>query len=441
MIQLTFPRGGGDIPHRKEATEAKSIEVLPAPAVVVIPLCQHIGAPSEPTVSVGDQVKMGQKIGEAKQFVCAPVHSSISGKVIAIEERPLASGKKVLSVVIENDFKDEAIAMEKSVDLKRMSVAAIRDAVKQAGVVGMGGAGFPTSIKLDPPMPVDTILINGAECEPYLTCDHRLMVEKAPEMVGGLLAIMKATGATKGIIGIEANKPDAIARVEEVIAGNEQLSVVVLQVRYPQGAEKQLIKAALNKEVPSGCLPCEAGCVVNNVHTAIAIHEALTTGKPSYERVVTVTGGSIVDPRNLLVRIGTPIQDLVDYCGGFLGEPAVVVSGGPMTGSAIVNLQGPVVKNLSAVLALSDSEAAFDENRPCIRCTRCVQVCPMGLVPNLLGEYSAKGLFARAGQLNVNDCIECGLCSFTCPSKRALVTWIKEGKAGLWELRSKENVS
>lgn len=414
---------------------------MPAPSLVVIPLHQHIGAPCEPVVSKGDRIKMGQKIGEAKQFVCAPIHSSVSGEVIAVEERPLLSGKKVLSVVIRNDGKDEPIHTQAHKDFLKMSPDTIRQMVKEAGVVGMGGAGFPTHIKLNPPVPVDTILINGAECEPYLTCDHRLMVERAPELVGGLLAIMKATGASKGIICIEANKPDAIATVEYAIKGYAQLSVVALQVRYPQGAEKQLIKAVLNKEVPSGCLPCETGCVVNNVHTAIAVYEALTAGKSSYERVVTVSGGAVVDPRNILVRIGTPIQSLLDFCGGLLGEPAVIVGGGPMTGPTVVDQLGPVVKNLSGVLALSQGEAAFDENRPCIRCSRCVQVCPMGLTPNLLGELSHRGLFRKAGQLRIQDCIECGLCSYICPAKRALVTWIKDGKAGLAAERAKEKVS
>lgn len=441
MIQRTFPRGGGEIPHRKEATDSKPIMVLPAPPMVVIPLHQHIGAPCEPVVRVGDRVKMGQMIGEAKQFVCAPVHSSVSGEVVAIEERPLLTGRKVLSIVIKNDFMDEPMKLETSGDWKKMSPEAIRQVVKDAGIVGMGGAGFPTHIKLNPPVPVDTIIINGAECEPYLTCDHRLMVEQAPAMVGGLLAIMKAAGATRGIIGIEANKPDAIARMQEVIAEHKELSITVLQVRYPQGAEKQLIKATLNKEVPSGRLPSETACVVSNVHTAIAVYEALTQGKSSYERVVTVTGGAVADPRNILVRIGTPIQAIVDFCGGFLGEPEVIVGGGPMTGPAVLDLQGAVVKNLSGILGLTKDEADFDQNRPCIRCARCVDVCPMGLTPNLLGEYSSKGLFSRAGQLRVQDCIECGLCSFTCPSKRALVTWIKEGKAGLAAQRAKEKVS
>lgn len=440
MIHKTFPRGGGEIPHRKEGSERKAIQAVPAPSIVVIPLHQHIGAPCVPVVQAGDKVKIGQRIGEAKQFVCAPVHASVSGEVIAVEERPLLTGKKVLSVVIRNDGQDELVKMEAG-DPAKMSPQAIRQVVKDAGIVGMGGAGFPTHIKVTPPKPVEVIIINGAECEPYLTCDHRLLLEQAEEMVGGLLAIMKATGATQGVIGIEVNKPDAIERVEEVIKEHNELSVAALKVKYPQGAEKQLIKAILGTEVPSGGLPCDACCCVFNVHTAIAVYDALTSGKPSYERVVTVSGGSVVDPRNLLVRIGTPIQTLLDFCGGLLGQPAALVGGGPMTGPPVVDLLGPVVKNLSGVLALSHEEAAFDENRPCIRCARCVDACPMGLTPNLLGEYSDKGLYDKADKLNVNDCIECALCSYVCPSKRALVTWIIKGKAGLAAQRAKEKVS
>lgn len=441
MIARTFPRGGGDIPHRKTATEKKQIVVMPAPSVVVIPLTQHIGAICEPVVSVGDKVKMGQKIGEGKQYICAPVHSSVSGEVIAIEERPLLTGEKAMSIVIKNDGKDEAAKSKPVKDFLKLKPKVLYETVKEAGVVGMGGAGFPTHIKFEPPMPVDTVLINGAECEPYLTCDHRLMVEKAPEMVGGLLAIMKASGASKGIVCIEDNKPDAIKAMQEAIMDHQKLSVEVLQVRYPQGAEKQLIKAVLDKEVPSGCLPCEIGCIVNNVHTAIAVYEALTEGKASYERVVAVSGGSVVDPRNVLVRVGTPINELLNFCGGLLGEPAVIVGGGPMTGPEVRSLEGPVVKALSGVLALSKEEAAFDENRPCIRCTQCVQACPMGLTPNLLGEYSSKGMFKQVEKLNIQDCIECALCSYVCPSKRALVTWIIEGKAGLAAEYAKEKVS
>ena len=438
-MQRTFPRGGSQlVPDRKEATEHKAIRVLPAPPIVVIPMVQHIGAPCGSIVRVGDKVKVGQHLGDAKAFVCAPIHSSVSGEVIAVEERPLVTGAKAISVVIRNDGNDEMIEFEPG-DLKKMSPDAIRQKVKAAGIVGMGGAGFPTHIKLNPPKAVDTVLINGAECEPYLTCDHRLMVEQAEALVGGLLAIMKATGATRGVIGIEKNKPDAIATMQEAIKGQEQLSVVILTVKYPQGAEKQLMKAILGKEVPSGCLPADVGCVVQNVHTAIAVHEAVTQGKPLYERVVTVSGGAVVDPRNVLVRIGTPIQTVLDFCGGLLGEPAALISGGPMTGPPVIDRLGPVVKSLSGIVALNQEEAGFDVNLPCIRCSRCLKACPMGLTPNFLGEYSKKEMYDEAKELRAQDCIECGLCSFVCPSKRALVTWIKKGKAGIAAQRAKES--
>ena len=439
LIQRTFPRGGNtSVPHRKDATEGKAIRNLPAPPIVVIPMVQHIGAPCEAAVSVGDRVKIGQPLGESKAFVCAPVHASVSGEVIAVEPRPLMSGAKAVSIVIRNDGKDEMVEFEPG-DFRKMSPDAIRQKVKDAGIVGMGGAGFPAHIKLNPPKPVDTILINAAECEPYLTCDHRLMVERAQDMVEGLLAIMRATGASRGIIGIEANKPDAIAQVEDAIKDHQQLSVAVLTVKYPQGAEKQLIKAIVDKEVPSGCLPADVGCVVNNVHTAIAVYEAVTLGKPCYERVVTVSGGATVDPRNVLVRIGTPVQNVLDYCGGLLGEPAVLIGGGPMTGPPILDLYGPVVKTLSGISALTREEAGFDENRPCIRCARCVNACPMGLTPNFLGEYSNHEMYDKAKDLRALDCIECGLCSYVCPSKRALVTWIKKGKAGIAARRAMES--
>jgi len=311
----TFPRGGGHIPHRKGATDQKSIMVMPAPREVIIPLQQHIGAPCEPIVAVGDMVKMGQKIGESKAFVSAPVHASVSGKVSAIEERALLDGRKVSCIIIANDGRDEK-APSNGATLDKLSADQIREVVKNCGLVGMGGAGFPTHVKLAVPKPVDTVIINGAECEPYLTCDHRLMVERAEDMVQGLLATMKATRATKGIVGIEINKLDAIEAVKEAIKDIPALSIVPLQVRYPQGAEKQLIKAALGREVPSGSLPFEVGCVVSNVHTAISISEAITSGTGLYQRVVTISGRCILDPRNVMVRIGTTLSELAAFCGG-----------------------------------------------------------------------------------------------------------------------------
>ena len=438
MKAVTFPRGGSDIPHRKGATDKKPIVVLDAPEEVVIPLQQHIGAPCEPVVSVGDRVKLGQKIGESSAFVSAPIHASVSGEVIGVEERTLLDGRKVRCVVIKNDFKDELIEGGQKRRLDQVSAEEIRAIVKEAGIVGMGGAGFPTHVKIAPPKPVDTVIINGAECEPYLTVDHRLMVERAEEMIFGLRAIMKAVGANTGVIGIEVNKPDAIAKMKELINLDQRLKVVPLKVRYPQGAEKQLIKAVNGREVPSGALPLEVGCIVSNVHTAIAISEAITNGIPLYQRVVTVSGKCVADPRNLLVRIGTPLMNLLDFCGGLLAEPAVIVGGGPMTGPAVTTLDSPVVKNLSGVLFLAEDEIALDENRPCIKCARCVDVCPMGLTPNMLGLLSSLGKVEQAQKIHLMDCIECGLCSYICPSRRGLVNWIKAGKQELNARRAKE---
>lgn len=427
LLAKTFPRGGAHIPHRKEGSESKAIVAMPAPKEVIIPLSQHIGAPNKPTVSINDRVLMGQVIGETDQFVSAPVHASVSGRVQAIEERPLMDGSKALCIVIENDGLDESVPGTQTT-LERSSAEAIKEAAKRAGLVGMGGAGFPTHVKLAVPRPVDTVIVNGAECEPYLTCDHRLMVEQADAMVLGLKAAMKAVGATHGVIGIEVNKPDAIEMVRSAAKGDSNLRVVPLQVRYPQGAEKQLIKAALNREVPSGALPFEVGCVVSNVHTLISLAAAVTSGTSSYQRVLTVSGRAAVDPRNVSARVGTKVQDVIDFCGGMYGEPAVIVAGGPMTGPSVQSLEGPVVKSTSGILLLTEEEIALDENRPCIRCARCVDYCPMGLTPNVLGLFSDKGRIEEAAKWNLMDCIECSVCSYVCPSRRALVTWIKQGK-------------
>ncbi len=433
MQAKTFPRGGGKIPHRKSATEHKAIMTLPAPQRAIIPLQQHIGAPCKPLVKVGDVVKIGQKIGESDQYIAAPIHASVSGKVIAVTEMPLLNGTETLSVVIENDGNDTMIEREAH-DYTKLSPEKIVKIIKEAGVVGMGGAGFPTYVKASPAKPIDTVLVNGAECEPYLTCDHRLMLEQPQQMIEGLKIMMQAVGATKGIIGVEVNKMDAIKVLEDLCTHEENISVVGLKVKYPQGAEKQLIKAALGREVPSGTLPAEVGCLVNNVHTLIAVAHAMA-GISSYERVVTVAGAGVYDPRNLLVRIGTPLQELVDFCGG-MGQPAIIVAGGPMTGQIVQTLEGPVVKNLSAVLLLASEEIDYELNNPCIRCARCVDHCPAGLLPNILAEYSDYGMYEKAEKLNIMDCIECGMCSFVCPAQRGVCRSISAGKNGVWAQKS-----
>lgn len=427
MLTRTFTRGGASIPHRKSATENKPIVSMPAPEEVVIPLQQHIGAICEPIVKVGDQVKIGQKIGESKQYISAPIHASVSGQVTAIKDIQLVDGRQVPGVVITNDGQDDFYNRENN-HINKLSAEQIREVVKEAGIVGMGGAGFPAYVKLTPPKPIDTVLINGAECEPYLTCDHRLMLEFGPELIDGLKTIMQAVGASKGVIGVEVNKPDAIALLRKLTKEEPEIEIVSLKVRYPQGAEKQLIMAALNRQVPSGCLPAEVGCVVNNVHTAIAISQAINEGTPSYQRVVTVAGRHVPDPRNVLVRIGTPISKLIDFCGGIIQQPAAIVAGGPMTGTIFSNLEAPVVKNLSGVLLLGQEEINLSMNNPCIRCAKCVDACPMGLVPNMLALSGEHSKVEELKRLSVMDCIECGLCSYVCPAYRDLYGEIKKGK-------------
>jgi len=426
LLVKTFPRGGGHIPHRKDATQNKPVMVMPAPKQAIIPLSQHAGAPCQPIVKVGDQVKLGQKIGEAEKYISAPVHASVSGQVVEIGERTLLDGTKAMCVIIENDGLDEAEAAVQQ-DYTRLSSSQIAQLIKEAGIVGLGGAGFPTHVKVEPPKPIDTVLINGAECEPYLTCDHRLMIEQPHKLIEGLMILMQAVGASQGIIGVEVNKPDAIRVLEQACAEQSYIRVVGLKVKYPQGAEKQLIKAALGREVPSGGLPAEVGCIVQNVQTAIAVADAVVRGIGLYQRVITVAGAAVYDPRNVLVRIGTPIQEVIDFCGG-MGNPAAIVAGGPMTGKLVQDLTAPVTKPLSGILVLAKDEISYELNHPCIRCARCIDHCPMGLQPNYLADWSNKGLYDQAQRNYIMDCIECGLCSFVCPAQRGLCRSIQAGK-------------
>ncbi|HKM17748.1 MAG TPA: electron transport complex subunit RsxC [Limnochordia bacterium] len=426
MGNKTFPRGGGHIPHRKDATKNKPVMAMPAPQQAVIPLSQHAGAPCRPVVKVGGRVKLGQKIGEAEQYVSAPVHASVSGEVVEITERPLLDGTKSMCVIIENDGLDEAEPLVAQ-DYSRLSVSQIAELIREAGVVGLGGAGFPTHVKVEPPKPVDTVLINGAECEPYLTCDHRLMLEQPHKLIEGLKILMQAVGARQGIIGVEVNKPEVIRVLEQACAEQSYVRVAGLKVKYPQGAEKQLIKAILGREVPSGGVPADVGCIVQNVQTAVAVTDAVVHGVGLYQRVITVAGAAVYDPRNVLVRIGTPIRDVIDFCGG-MGNPAAIIAGGPMTGQLVQDLTAPVVKPLSGILVLSKDEISYELNQPCIRCARCIDHCPMGLQPNFLADWSNKGLYDQAERNHIMDCIECSLCSYVCPAKRGLCRSIQAGK-------------
>lgn len=417
----------------KELTAGKPVQQARIPKRVVIPLSQHIGAPAKAEVAIGDEVKRNQVIGSPPGFVSAPVHASISGKVVAISEFLHPSGRMVSSVVIESDEKDESITLKENPDFMKLSADEIKACIKDAGIVGLGGAAFPTSVKLSPPKEktIDIVILNGAECEPYLTADHRLMVEKPQDIVAGLKLIMKSVGVTKGFIGIEKNKPDAIEAMKKAATNEPGIEVSPLTVKYPQGAEKMLIKALTGREVPGkGGLPMDVGVVVQNVGTALAVYEAVRLGKPLTERVVTVTGKGVNEPKNLMVRIGTLVSELVEECGGLNENAAKVISGGPMMGFAQWSLDVPVIKGTSGILVQSEDEfVSSEEYSACIRCGRCIDVCPMGLNPSMLSILAEKGHYEDAKAYNLFDCFECGSCAFVCPSKRPMVQFVRLAKS------------
>lgn len=430
LENLTF-KGGVDVPHYKELTEGLSIEKAKDPKLVYIPLHQHVGAPCEPLVKVGDTVKVGQKIGQSDAFVSAPIHASVSGVVKSITNMSTPTAQNVKCIVIESDGKDELHeSVKPKGTLESLTQKEILDIIKEAGITGMGGAGFPAHVKLSPPSDkkIDTILINGAECEPYLTADHRVMVEYPEKIVFGLKAIMKAVGVDKGIIGIEKNKPDAISAIREAAKNEPNIQVATLKVKYPQGDEKRLINAILGREVPSGGLPMDVGAVVCNVSSTKAIAEAILEGKPLYERVVTITGKGIKKPKNLLVKIGTSFKDLIEQCGGFDGTPGKIISGGPMMGISQYSIDVPIIKGSNGILVITEKEAQPDKVSPCIRCGKCLEVCPVRLQPLFLGGYAIKKNFDKAEEYHALDCVECGACSYICPAKRPLTESIRLAK-------------
>lgn len=425
--------GGVHPTEHKELSEHKSLVRFPEPKIAVIPMAQHLGAPANPIVQVGDKVTVGQKIGEPSAFISAPVHASISGTVIAVEDRPHANRGTCLSVVIESDGKN---TLHESVkprgDLDSLSAEEIVSIVRDAGIVGMGGAGFPTAVKLTPKTPVDTVLLNGCECEPYLTADHKLLLHYSDEIIFGLKAILKATGAQKGIIVIEDNKPDAVELLQSKTADMDNIDVCVAKTKYPQGAEKTLIKRVTGRQVPSGGLPADVGVVVNNVATAKAISDAIRLGMPLVERVVSVTGEHIANPGNFIVKIGTPVQALVDACGGITGTNVTVKAGGPMMGFVQNTLDTPIMKGSNGIIAI---EADHTQEVACIKCGRCVDVCPMDLKPLYFAKYADEGNWAGVKEQNVMDCVECRCCEYICSSKIPLVSKIKAGKAAVREMK------
>ena len=428
MELLTF-KNGVHPPHGKHYTENRPIEEYLPKGDIVIPMSQHIGAPAEPIVKKGDRVLVGQKIGEAKGFISANVHASVSGIVKNVSEIVGFNGVKSMAVIIENDGQYEEVETVKR-DWTSLSKEEIINIVKEAGIVGMGGATFPTQVKLAPPADkkIDAIVVNAAECEPYLTCDHRMMLEKTNEIVEGLKIVLKLFPGAKGYIGIEDNKPNAIQVMKEAIKGESDIEVKSVKTKYPQGAEKQLIYAVTRREVPSGKLPADIGCVVQNVDTIYEIYNAVVNGKPLTSRVVTVTGDAIKEPKNIRFKIGTSIKELVEAAGGFVEEPNKIISGGPMMGMAMYTLDVPATKGTSGVLCLTKKISENDEESNCINCGKCLVVCPMGLMPTKLATSVAVRDYDTFDNCSGRDCIECGCCSFVCPARRHLLQRIRSGK-------------
>ncbi|MBM3245199.1 MAG: electron transport complex subunit RsxC [Candidatus Omnitrophica bacterium] len=419
--------------EHKSRTEHKKIEALPASEKVFLPTSQHLGKICIPQVQVGDSVSVGQKIASVEAHVTSPIHSSVSGKVASIQDWPHPVLGKCKAIVIDNDGQDthhSPFTTHQPEEINKLTPEQIRNTIFEAGIVGMGGASFPTHIKLNPPKPVDTLIINGAECEPYLTGDNRLMIEKTQEIIFGIELVKRCTGVKNIYVAIEDNKPEAISAFSAVggsaYGGSFQLKV--LKSNYPQGGEKQLIKNVLNKEVPQGKLPFDIGVVVQNVATVFAIYEAVYNNKPLYERIVTVTGSCLANPKNLLVRLGTPIKNLIDSCGPLQEEPAKIIMGGPMMGITQYTSDAPIIKSSGGVVLLNKKEAKSQEEEFCIRCGACVRECPAGLMPCLINLASEKEIWTEAKALNAMDCIECGLCNYVCPANRRLTQSIRRAK-------------
>ncbi len=430
MRRYTF-QGGIHPKENKTITENRKIVEIKPPEEVIVPLSQHTGSPSRPLVEKGDEIKVGTKIGESTGFISSNTHSPVSGKVKKIDNHPHPAGGEVLSVFIVNNGQEEWEKLSDR-DIESLSSSDIIDIVKEAGIVGLGGAAFPTHVKMSPPKgkSYETLVLNGSECEPFLTCDHRLMVERPDEILQGGRIIAKAIGAKRCVIAIEENKPDAIQKIGK-LSGKYDFELAVLITKYPEGAEKQLIWAFSGKEVPTGGLPVDVGICVQNVGTALAVYEAVRYGKPLIERVVTVTG-AVKKPSNFKVRVGTPFKELIEKSGGYLGEPYKLISGGPMMGITQFTDEVPVVKGTTGVLAFRKERSPLIKTA-CIKCGRCVEVCPMRLLPTRILSHIESGAYNEAKELGVLDCIECGSCEYICPARRPLVHNFKLAKTRLRE--------
>ncbi len=429
---LGLKRPGAVHPPGRKFTSNEATEVAPLPKEVMLPLQQHIGAPANPLVNKGDEVKVGQKIAEASGFVSAPIHATISGTVNGVSKVPNpTTGEPIRGILIESNEDDEWVKFS-AADPDDLPIEEILNRIKEAGIVGLGGAAFPTHVKLQPPedKPVHTVIVNGAECEPYITSDDRLMREETGRIVGGLLLIMKALSAKKAYIAIEDNKPKPISRISEAVSQADTpypIKVAPLRARYPMGAEKTLVKALLGTEVPEGGLPMDVGVVVQNVATVAAIYDAVVEGKPLVERIVTVTG-DVPKPKNLIARFGTSAMELIEYCGGPSSGANKLVFGGPMMGIAQPTYYSPLIKSTNCLLVLKSKQL---EEHQCIRCGRCVQRCPMGLMPLVFAKAVQNGLYEQLSEYHIDSCVECGACTYDCPANIPIVSYIKTGKQKL----------
>jgi len=440
----TFPIGGVHPPENK-LTSGSEIQYLPVPAAVAIPVVQHIGAPAVVVVNKDEKVKTGQVIARSKGFVSSNIHSSVSGKVTKIDTIIDSTGYKQTAVFITTEGDEWVETIDRSNEIITEIKLSPEEIVKrclESGIVGLGGATFPSHVKLTVPAGkrCDVLIINGVECEPFLTSDHRLMLERGEEILIGVSILMKALKVNKAMIGIENNKPDAVAHMTNLATAFQGITVHALKVKYPQGAEKQLIKALIKREVPSGKLPLDVNTVVHNVGTAFAVYEAVQKNKPLFERVVTITGKSLSKPGNYFVRTGTPVKELIAAAGGMPEDTGKIVSGGPMMGKSLASTEVPLTKGISGIILFPAADSVRKESMPCIRCSKCIQACPMNLEPYLLMTLSEKGLFERAEKERITDCMECGSCSYTCPANRPLLDYIRMGKATVIKI-ARERVS
>jgi electron transport complex protein RnfC len=435
-------KGGVHPNEKKGLTENLSFEEMPNPKQVIIPLTQHLGKPAKPIVKKGNEVLAGEIIAEQDGFISAPVHSPVSGKVSKITVGSTVIGFPKDAIIIESNKINEIVLMP-SLDPEKVTAEEIRERVKLAGIVGQGGAAFPTYVKLSPPndKKIDIIILNGCECEPYLTRDYRYMIERTNDLINGLRLIMKAVGVNKGAVGIEDNKPEAIKKLKEAVKNFPDISIEVLETKYPQGAEKMLIKAVTGKEVPPGKLPFDIGAVIQNIGTAISIYDAVVKGEPQITAAITVSGLGINQPKNLIARVGTPLADILDYCGGVKENAVKVVVGGPMMGVAQYDFSAPVMKATSGILVLTKAEINDYEETPCLRCGKCVDACPLYLIPTKLARLSAIEKFEDAEQLGITVCMECGTCTYTCPANLPLVQWIRFGKQRVINLQRERELA